>query len=60
MMFVFFSKSRRWKFSLKFRVIFENFEKDQKKTDVFILVGPLKVGNFMGPLKMEIVNVSFL
>ena len=33
-------------FSLKFRAFFENFEKEQKKTDVFNLVGPLKVENF--------------
>ena len=31
---------------MKFRAIFENFEKEQKKTDVFNLVGPLKVENF--------------
>ena len=33
-------------FSLKFRAIFENHEKDQKKTDVFNLVGPLKTEKF--------------
>ena len=40
------SKKKKQTFSLKFRAIFENFEKEQKKrTDVFNLVGPLKVEN---------------
>ena len=47
---------------MKFRAISENFEKEQKKkTDVFKLVGPLKVEKFgaaegekiLGPLKVE-------
>ena len=49
----FFPRWKFSKFSLKFRAIFENFEKEQKKkTDVFKLVGPLKVEN-LGPLKVE-------
>ena len=37
---------------MKFRAIFENYEKEQKKTDVLNLVGPLKV-EILGPLKLK-------
>ena len=41
------------KFSLKFRAIFENYEKEQKKNNRrFNLVGLLKV-DILGPLKVE-------
>ena len=39
--------------SLKFRAIFENFEKEQKKNRRFQFGGAAEGGKFWGPLKVE-------